>query len=299
MNVGQLGQAGDWTKLWYSPSVASIGSVFGYSQQDIDSAISCLKRVYEPIWVQENPGHPMAASLFAPDSVPNFLQIVDLGYAIATLPHVLQGGRAKRVLGDLRSLHGFYPTEYEIRVLSRLNKVVDSILLEEEIPLDPAASRPDARIQYRGQTSDIEIFRKEWSSYGKEALSDLARNGTPVNSNKLTLKERRRLEEEIYERLDKVDQTVPMIFMCSPPPHLMIWFTLNRANDKTHTEKEVLEMFHRVSRRISDQFRARLHRVAKLVIDIPDLVSCSHTSIPNHKDSPSEFICCTNPYFIS
>jgi hypothetical protein len=292
MNIEQLRQVGEWSQLWYGPSVASMGSRFGYSQQDIASAISWLKRVYEPTWVQANPGHPIVVSLFAPESVMNFLQVVDLGHAIATFPRVLEGRRAKRVLGDLLAVQGFYPTEYEIRVLSRVSKVVQSM------DLGDTAARAEARVQNAGQTYDVEIFRKEWSIYAKDSFSCLARNGTPVNSDQLTLKELERLEAEIYERLDKVDTTIPMVFICSPPPPLMIWFTLNRTRDKTHIETVVSEIFRSVSERISDQFRVRLRKVAKLVIDMPDLVTHSHTSIPNHKDSPSEFICCKNPYFI-
>jgi hypothetical protein len=271
-----------------------MGGMFGYSQRDIDVAVSWLKRVYEPSWVQANPSHPIVVSLFAPESVTNFLQVVDLGYAIATFPCVLQGKAAKRVGGDLQGSDSFYPREYWIRVLSRLNKVVDSIVLEEDIPVGPNDPRPDARIKYQGQAHDIEIFHKKWSSYAIGAFSDLYVSGKPVNSNELTLKELDRLEEETYKRLDKVDEAIPMVFICSPPPHLMVLFAMKR----TAAGKAAKEIFRSVSERISAEFRAQFCKVRKLAIDMPDLVSRSHTSIPNHRDSPSEFICCENPYFI-
>jgi hypothetical protein len=291
-----LRQTGEWFELWCGSPTVSMGSKYGYSQQDIDNAVSSLKRVYDPEWVQANPGHPIVISLFGPESELGFLQVVDLGYAIASFPPLLEGDRGNGVIGRLRSAQGFYPTEYEIRVLSRLNKIVDSLVLEEKIPRGPNAARPDAQIQHNGRTVDIEIFRKDWSSYIKEAFHELAANGTPVDPDETSLREWKRLEQEVYERLDKVDKTTPMVFICSPPPHLMILFELNRANDKTYVDRVVSEVFRSVHSRASDCGRDRLQRVSKLVVDMPDLV-LRHTS-DNHKGNPSEFICCTNPYFV-
>lgn len=299
MNTEQLRQTGEWFKLWCDPSIISMGSKYGYSQQDIDDAVSSLKRVYTAEWVQENPDHPIAFSLISPEFESSFLQVIDLGYAIASFPHVLEVGKAsKRILGSLLSAEGFYPREYEIRVLSRLNKMVDSIILEEEIPRGPNAARPDAQIQHKGRTVDIEVFRKDWSGYIKKAFRELAANGTPVDQYEPGLRELERLEQEVRERLPKVDKAVPMVFICSPPPPLMMLFEVNRANDKTYVEKVVSEVFRSVRDRASDDGRDRLQRVSKLVVDMPDRV-LRHTITDNHKDNPSEFICCINPYFVS
>jgi len=275
-----------------------MGSKYGYSQQDIDNAVSSLKRVHEPEWVQANPGHPIVISLFSPESESGFLQVVDLGYAIATFPPVLEGDREDRMVGDLHGPQSFYPTEYEIRVLSRLSKIVDSITLEKETRKDPNAKRPDAQTRYRGHTVDVEIFRKDWSSYVKGAFLELAAHGTPVDQYEPGLREWERLEQEVRKRLPKVDKAVPMVFICSPPPPLMMLFEVNRANDKTYVEKLVSEVFRSVRDRASDDGRDRLQRVSKLVVDMPDRV-LRHTITDNHKDNPSEFICCMNPYFVS
>ena len=298
MNVEQLGQSGEWFKLWCGSSILSMGGKYGYSQQDIDDAVSSLKRVYAAEWVQENPDHPIALSLISPECESSFLQVIDLGYAIASFPHVLEGGKAsKRILGSLLSAEGFYPREYEIRVLSRLNKMVDSIILEEEIPRGPNAARPDAQIQHKGRTVDIEIFRKDWSDYIKEAFRELAANGTPVDRYEPGLREWERLEQEVRERLPKVDKAVPMVFICSPPPPLMMLFALSRTNDRTYVDRVVSEVFRSVHDRASGDGRDQLQRVSKLVLDMPDRVlQCG--SVEKHKDNPSEFICCTNPYFL-
>lgn len=295
MDIQEAQLTGEWFNLWGGSNVAVVGMQYGYSQQDIKLAISSLRTIFKPDWVRKNPRHPIVNSLFSPEAQLNFLQVVDLGFAIAAFPRLLRGKRRERIFGELRSFEGFYPREFELRLLSQLNAIVDSILLEEEIPGDPNAPRPDARIELHGKTYDVEIFRKTWSSYGQTALGKLVENGTAVDSNQLTMTELRRLEREVCGRLAKVNESVPMVYVCSPPPHVMVWLALNRTRDKTHVQKVVAEIFQSAYGRLSNRRRAYLQKIVGLAVDMPNLVSGSAT--PNHKNAPSELICCENPFF--
>jgi hypothetical protein len=208
--------SGHWYKAWRYDIALTTGSMFGYSRQEINDAISYLKPIYEPGWVKANLNHPIVSSLFSPKAMFNFLQVVDLGYAIANFPKILDSTGARRAIGGLQSRGGFYQTEYCIRVLSRIPHIASDIILEDDIPIDHNNAWPDASIKYEGSTYDIEIFRKDWSSYAKNEMASLSPDKPEVNGDEITSKELRRLEEEVYERLDKVSSDIPMIFICAP-----------------------------------------------------------------------------------